>query len=78
MGFFVCYNEIMKKFKSSSKNNSSKKNVQIKNDKNSKVILEDKHLHKDNGAILKIINDKNAPFYQYKYTEFNKWKEGQN
>jgi len=63
VGYFVCYNEIMKKFKSSSKNNSSKKNVQIKNDKNSKVILErslkDEYGNKN---IFRIIKDKNAPF----------------
>lgn len=66
MGYFVCYNEIMKKFKSSSKNNSSKKNVQIKNDKNSKVILErSKYFPEyDIKSTFKIINDPNKPFIQ--------------
>ena len=56
----------MKKFKSSSKNNSSKKNVQIKNDKNSKVILErSKYFPEyDIKNTFKIINDPNKPFIQ--------------
>jgi sucrose-6-phosphate hydrolase SacC (GH32 family) len=56
----------MKKFKSSSKNNSSKKNVQIKNDKNSKVILErSKYFPEyDIKSTFKIINDPNKPFIQ--------------
>ena len=56
----------MKKFKSSSKNNSSKKNIQIKNDKNSKVILErSKYFSEyDIKSTFKIINDPNKPFIQ--------------
>ena len=43
--------------------------------KTSNVIFQDTHIHGDNGASFKIIRDKNAPFYQYKYTDFKKWKE---
>lgn len=66
MGYFVCYNEIMKKFKSSSKNNSSKVKYTIRKDN---VILEDKSSPNVN---IKMIFDKNQPFYKHTFEKGKK------
>lgn len=70
MGYFVCYNEIMKKFKSSSKNNSSKVKYTIRKDN---VIMEDKHIIKIKGEDYKInvkfISDPKEPFYKHTIKE---------
>lgn len=63
----------MRKYKSSNKNNSSNKKYTINTKSN--VIFEDRHINKNDGAIFRVIKDKNAPFYQYKHTDFQKWKE---
>ncbi len=60
------------------KRRTQKQTSKQTNKKTNKVIFKDTHIHGDNGASFKIINDKNAPFYQYNYTDFKKWKESNN
>ena len=59
MGYFVCYNKTMRKFKSSSKSNSSRKKYVIK--KNN-ILFEDKT---SPNATFKIIVDEKEPFYKH-------------
>lgn len=62
----MCYNKIMRKYKSSSNNNSSNKKYTIKNNKNSNVIYERSQYFKeyDLKNTFKIINEPNKPFIQ--------------
>ena len=68
----------MRKFKSSSKNNSSKKKYTIRNDKNSNIIFES--ILKDeegNKNIFRIIKDKSAPFLRQEIKN-NDWSDYNN
>lgn len=57
-----------------SRSSSKKKKTVGRFNWNSKIIWEDAHIHGNNGMIFRIINDPNAPFYQYKYTEMKEYE----
>lgn len=57
----------MRQYKSSTKNNSSKKKYTINTKSN--VIFEDEHTHKGFTTKFKLISDPKEPFYKYKWNE---------